>query len=159
MGDYQVYQVELRKQTMLFARRRAGKVLDAMQDAARANAAVGPYVTGNLARSIYKTGPHALGYAVTGTIGSRLKYADIVEKGAKIHDIFPKGIRTYRFGKVSRPALKFVWRGKTRYFNQIPGARSTIGRSHPGQPGKHYIRRALVSVAARYNMRVIIYDI
>lgn len=159
MGEYQVYQVQLRGQTARITRRLADRALKALQDEARANAAVGQYARGNLARSIYVSGPFVIGYNATGTVGSRLSYAKIVERGAKIHPIFPKGIRIYRFGKVTRPALKFQWRGRTAYFNQIPGARSTIGRSHPGQPGKHYIGRALLSVAARYNLRVIMKEV
>jgi hypothetical protein len=159
MGQYQVFQVELRKQTARISRRQADKALDAMQAEARANASLGEYSRGNLARSIYRSGPFVRGYSASGTVGSRLSYAVIVEKGARVHPIFPKGMTVYRFGKVTRPALKFQWRGRTAYFNQIPGARSTIGRSHPGQPGKHYLARALVSVAARYNLRVIVRDL
>jgi hypothetical protein len=160
MGDYQVYQVQLRNQTMRIAKRQAERVLKQMQEQARVNASLGEYSrTKNLARSIYRSGPFVVGYTASGSIGSRLSYALIVEKGARVHNIFPKGVSTYRFGKVTRPALKFVWRGSVRYFNQIPGARSTIGRSHPGQKGKHYIARALVSVAARNNLRVILKDV
>lgn len=159
MSGYQVYQVQLRNQTMLIARRRAEKVLKAMQDEARVNASLGEYSKGNLARSIYRTGPFVTGFRATGTVGSRLSYAKAVETGARVHNIFPKGVHIYRFGKVTRPALKFQWRGRTAYFNQIPGGPGTIGRSHPGQRGKHYLSRALLSVAARYNMRVIIRDV
>jgi hypothetical protein len=159
MGEYQVYQVRLRAQTMFIARRQAEKALRAMQDEAKANASRGPYSNGRLAESIYRSGPRVVGWSASGSVGSRLSYAKIVEKGAKIHPIFPKGVTVYRFGKVSRPALKFQWRGRTAYFNQIPGVPGTIGRSHPGQPGKHYLARALLSVAARYNLRVIVRDI
>lgn len=159
MGDYQVFQVQLRNQTARITKRAAEQALKALEREAKANAAVGQYVRGNLARSIYRSGPFVLGYSASGSVGSRLSYAVIVEKGAKIHNIFPKGVSHYRFGPVRRPALKFVWRGRVRYFNQIPGAPSTIGRSHPGQPGKHYLGRALVSVAARYNLRVIVRDL
>lgn len=159
MGEYQVYQVRLRNQTMFIARRRADKVLKAMQDQARVNASIGPYSKGNLARTIYRSGPFITGFTASGTVGSRAAYAVAVEKGARVHNIFPKGVTMYRFGRVKRPALKFQWHGRTVYFNQIPGARSTIGRSHPGQRGKHYLSRALVSVAARYNLRVIIRDV
>lgn len=159
MGDYQVYQVQLRTQTMRIARRRADKVLDAMQDQARENALLGPYSKGNLARTIYRSGPFVVGFTASGTVGSRASYARAVEKGARVHNIFPKGQTVYRFGRVERPALKFQWHGRTVYFNQIPGGPGTIGRSHPGQRGKHYLARALVSVAARYNLRVIFRDI
>jgi len=159
VGEYHVYQVQLRNQTMRIAKRQADKVMDAVQDEARVNASLGPYSKGNLARSIYTSGPFVVGYTASGTVGSRLSYAVAVEKGARIHNIFPKGVGHYRFGRVTRPALKFQWHGRTVFFNQIPGAVSTIGRSHPGQSGKHYMARALVSVAARYNLRVIIRDV
>lgn len=159
MGEYQIYQAQLMAQTARITRRQADKVLKAMQEEARIKASTGEYSRGNLVRSIYRSGPFVVGYNATGTVGSRLKYARAVERGARVHDIFPKGVGTYRFGKVQRPALKFQWRGRTVYFNQIPGARSTIGRSHPGQRGKHYLAKSLVSVAARYNLRVIIRDI
>jgi hypothetical protein len=159
MAEYQVYQVELRKQTARITKRLADRALRAVQEEARANASTGEYSKGNLARSIYRSGPLVLGYSASGSVGSRLSYARSVEKGARVHDIFPKGVAIYRFGKVTRPALKFQWRGRTVYFNQIPGAPGTIGRSHPGQRGKHYLARALVSVAARYNLRVIVRDV
>ena len=159
MGQYQVYEIQLRKQTARISRRQAEKVLKAVQKAARENALVGEYSTGRLASSIYTSGPFVAGYNATGTVGSRLGYAVAVEKGARVHPIFPKGVTVYRFGRVTRPALKFQWRGRTAYFNQIPGARSTIGRSHPGQRPKRYLGRAIVSVAARYNLRVIVRDI
>src|SRR3954469_8634705 len=127
MGEYQVYQVQLMKQTSRITRRQADKVLKALQEAARLNASVGEYSHGNLARSIYRSGPFVIGYSAMGTVGSRLKYARLVEKGARVHNIFPKGMNVYRFGKVERPALKFQWRGRTVYFNQIPGGPRTIG--------------------------------
>ena len=160
MGDYQVFQVQLRNQTMLIAQRQADKVLRQMQAAARENAAGGEYSKGgNLARSIKRTDATVVGYTASGSIYSRLAYAVVVEKGAKVHNIFPKGVSTYRFGPVTRPALKFTWHGRTVFFNQIPGGPRTIGRSHPGMKGKHYMARALVSVAARNNMRAIVRDV
>jgi hypothetical protein len=160
MGDYEVFQVQLRSQTMRMTKRHADKVLKAMQDEARVNASLGPYSrNGNLARTIRRSGPFVVGYTASGSVGSRASYAASVEKGARVHDIFPKGVSHYRFGKVKRPALKFQWRGRTVYFNQIPGGPRTIGRSHPGQQGKHYLARALVSVAARYNLRVVVRDV
>jgi hypothetical protein len=160
MSNYQVYEAQLLKQTARITRRQADKVLKAAQEEARENALVGEYSKGNLAKTIYRSGPFVRGYSASGTVGSRAPYAKAVEKGARVHNIFPKGApKRYRFGRVEAPALKFVWRGRTVYFNQIPGARGTVGRSHPGQKGKHYLSRALVSVAARYNLRVIIRDV
>lgn len=159
MGEYLVFELQLQKQTGKISQRQANKVLKALEDAARVNASTGEYSKGRLARSIYRSNPVVYGYNATGSVGSRLSYARAVEKGARVHDIFPRGVSVYRFGKVQRPALKFQWKGRTVYFNQIPGARSTIGRSHPGQQGKHFLGKALLSVAARYNLRIIVRDI
>lgn len=159
MANYQVFEAQLLKQTGRITRRQAEKVLKEVQEEARENARGGEYSKGNLAKTIYRSGPFVRGYNASGSVGSRAKYAKAVEGGARVHDIFPKGQTLYRFGKVKAPALKFQWRGRTVYFNQIPGAEGTIGRSHPGQKGKHYLARALVSVAARHNLRVIIRDV
>jgi hypothetical protein len=159
MSNYQVYEAQLLKQTARITRRQADKVLKSVQEEARENALVGEYSKGNLAKTIYRSGPFVRGYSASGTVGSRASYAKAVEKGARVHDIFPKGMTVYRFGKVKAPALKFQWRGRTVYFNQIPGVRGTVFKSHPGQKGKHYLSRALMSVAARYNLRVTIRDV
>lgn len=155
-----VFQIQLRQQSMRIARRYANKILDEMQDAARANAFGGEYSSGRLAASVYKNGPFPQGTTITGSVGSRLSYASYVEKGARVHNIFPKGApKVYRFGAKRRPMLKFTWRGRTVYMNQIPGGPGTIGRSHPGMKGKHWLARAIVTVAARHRLRVIVYDL
>jgi hypothetical protein len=160
MADVKIYQIQLRLQSVRMARRVANRVLTEAQVAAKINAAVGEYSKGNLARSIYKSGPLVEGSTVRGSIGSRLSYAASVERGAPVHNIFPKGApHVYRFGRKRRPMLKFTWRGRTVFMNQIPGGPGTVGRSHPGQRGKHYLARALVEVALRNRLRVIIYDV
>jgi hypothetical protein len=160
MARTRVYTAILRVETMAMATKLGEKVLTELQLGAKENATGGPYSRGALAASIYKHGPIAAGTTVTGTVGSRLDYANIVEVGAKIHDIFPKGApHVYRFGRHRRPMLRFVWRGKLVYMHQIPGSPTKIGLSHPGQRGKHYIAKALVGVAARNGFRVAIYDI
>lgn len=159
MSGHVVFQTQLMRQTGRISQRQADKVMKDMQRVARLNASGGEYSRGNLARSIFRSGPLILGYSANGTVGSRLKYAKIVEKGAKVHDIFPKGApHVYRFHGNRRPMLKFVWRGRVRYFNQIPGGPGTIGRSHPGMRGKHYLARAMVRVAARYRLRVVVFE-
>ncbi len=138
----------------------ADEILTEVQIDARANAAGGVYSRGRLAESIYRSGPRALGSTVVGSVGSRLPYAASVEGGASVHPIFPIGApHTYRFGAKRRPMLKFTWRGRTVYMNQIPGGPGTVGRSHPGQRGKHFLTNALVGVALRHGLRVVIYDL
>ena len=121
----------------------------------------GPYSKGNLARTIRKSGPRVVGTTVVGSIGSRASYAAAVERGAVVHEIFPRGApHVYRWSRYAKaPKLKFVWRGHTVYMNQIPGSPNTIGRSHPGQSGKHFLADALIGVAARHNLRVIIFEV
>lgn len=167
MATVRVYQIQLRLQSMRMARRVADRVLTEAQAAAKANALVGQYSNGELARSIYKSGPMSVGKTVRGSIGSRKHYAAAVEGGSgfdgpkgRAYNIFPKGApHIYRFGRKRRPMLKFVWRGRVVYMNQIPGGPGTIGRSHPGQRGKHFIRNALLGVAARHHLRVIVVDL
>jgi hypothetical protein len=155
-----VFQVQLRQQSIRIARRYAAEILEEMQDAAQINALGGEYSTGRLASSVYKSGPFPQGSTVTGSIGSRLEYASHVERGARVHNIFPKGApKVYRFGAKRRPMLKFVWRGRVVYMNQIPGGPGTIGRSHPGMKGKHWLSKAIAAVGARHRLRVIIYDL
>jgi hypothetical protein len=130
---------------------------------AKVLAAGGTYSTGRLSESIHSDGPHIRGLIVTASVGSKLDYALLVHNGAKIHPIFPKGMHRYRFGAGSRrrPQLHFFWRraGRSAFFPQIPGARSTIGRSHPGQKGKHYLSIPLRIVGRRYRFRVFTTDV
>lgn len=159
MAEVRVFTIQLREQTGRISSRYARRVLDDLQDAARINALGGQYSTGRLASSIYKAGPTVVGDRVLGSVGSRLDYARWVESGAPVHNIFPKGApHIYRFGVKRRPLLKFVWRGRLVYMNQIPGGPGTVGRSHPGMRGKHWLARAMVEVGARRRMRVVIYN-
>lgn len=155
-----VFEIPLYNQSTRMARKFAERVLTEVEDEAKLNAAGGIYSKGRLAKSVYKSGPLVLGRTIHGSVGSRLSYASIVEKGARVHNIFPKGApHIYRFGRKRRPMLKFIWRGHMVYMNQIPGGPGTIGRSHPGQRGKHWLSRALISVAHRHNVRVIVYEL
>jgi hypothetical protein len=138
------------------------QVLYELSFEAHARVLVGPYVSGNLARSLHREGPTVMGRRVTGRVGSDLPYAMSVERGAEVHAIFPKGARgVYRFGRTGRPKLRFYWRevGRVVYLPQVPGSRRKIGVSHPGQPGKHYLTESLRNVARRHGMRVIIIDV
>lgn len=155
-----VFHVQLQAQSLAIARRQSARILDEMSAAAKINAAGGQYSKGTLARSVYKDGPTVVGTTIHGSVGSRSLHARVVESGASVHNIFPKGApHFYRFGAKRRPMLKFIWHGRVVYMNQIPGGRGTVGRSHPGMRGKHWLSRALVSVALANNLRVIIYDI
>ena len=122
----------------------------------------GPYGVGNLADSIEEDGPHIRPGRVTGQVGSRLYYARIAHDGAKIHWIFPKASKgVVRFGSRKRPQLKFFWRkvGHVVFMPHVPGSPRKIGRSHPGQPGKHYLTEPLRRSARLHGFRVIVYDI
>lgn len=155
-----VYHATLLLQSTRMASRFADKVLKEMQIEAKANAAGGTYSKGRLAETIRRSGPDTIGRTVVGSIYSRSPYAASVEGGAKVHEIFPKGSpHTLRFGHKKRPMLKFIWHGHMVYLNQIPGGPGTVGRSHPGQSGKHYMSRAMVGTAVRFGLRVVIYDI
>jgi hypothetical protein len=126
-------------------------------------ASTGPYSKGNLARSIKTAGPTPTGLSVVAAVGSNLSYAGIVERGAKRHDIFPKrAAHIYRFpGDINyrrAPQLKFRWHGRTVYTPQVPMAVGTIGVSHPGQAGKHFLIKASGMIAVKYRMRLIVYD-
>lgn len=130
--------------------------------AAHAQLSSGPYTTGNLAASIRRDGPHIGPGRITGSVGSNLPYASAVHDGAKIHWIFPKGARgVVRFGNRKRPQLHFFWRkrGKFVYLPHIPGSPSKIGRSHPGQSGKHYLTEPLRRSARIHGFRVVTYDL
>lgn len=155
-----VHHAALRIQSTAMAARHLNRVIDFVHDSAVKGAAGGPYSTGRLASSIYRHGPIPIGDTVRGEVGSKLSYAVIVERGARVHSIFPKGApRTYRFGDRRRPQLKFVWRGRVVYTPHVPMSVSTIGRSHPGSPGKHFLLRALMRASARYRMQLRVVDI
>lgn len=161
MATVRVYHAVLARQTFGHTRRYVNKILDEVLVESTAIAAVGPYTTGHLAKSIYKSGPMRTGRSVVGNVGSRLSYAKIVEEGARIHNIFPKRApRVYRFGRVRAPALKFRWQGRGGgrlvYANQVPMGPRTVGISHPGQKGKGYLIRALRDVAVRHRLQIIV---
>jgi hypothetical protein len=156
--SHRLYHVQLEAQKSEITRQYLGRILTEIEAQAKAIALVGPYTTGNLSRSIIKVGPTAVGGKVTGKVGSRLSYAGFVESGAKVHNIFPKGISSYRFGRVRRPALKFYWHGRLVFTNQVPMVPGTIGISHPGQKAKHYLLTPLRNAAVRHRMQLIVYE-
>jgi len=160
MSTSRVYHAQLYTQTTRQAQRYVNRILNEIQREAKAIALVGPYTTGRLARSIDKTGPVTEGFVVRGKVGTRLSYASAVEKGAQIHDIFPKrAAHVYRFGRVRPPMLKFRWRGRLVYANQVPMGPGTIGVSHPGQKGKGFLIRPLRNAAIRHRMTIIVYEL
>lgn len=155
-----VYHAILAAQTVRMTRRFVNRVLDEILTESTAIAAVGPYTTGALARSLYKSGPMVTGKSVFGNVGTRKSYAKIVEGGAKIHNIFPKNApHVYRFGRPRRPTLKFRWHGRVVYPNQVPMAPGTIGISHPGQRGKGFLIRPLRNAAIRHRMQIIVREV
>lgn len=158
MARVRINNFEVRTITTLGGKRLCRRVMDEVFDEARRITLKGPYVTGQLANSLYKDGPHVAGKDVFGEVGASADHAVIVHDGAEIHDIFPKSARQfYRFFDRSRPQLKFFWRriGRVIYLPHIPGAPSRIGRSHPGQKGKKFLTNPLREAAARHNMRYI----
>jgi hypothetical protein len=154
-----VFEARLTVQASILSARRLRRVIDDVQDTARIYASHGTYSkTKALSTSIQSVGPILTGLGVTGKVFSNLPYAASVEGGAKVHTIFPKGMpHIFRFGSRKPRQLKFVWRGRTVYTPHVPMAASTIGRSHPGQSGKHYLRRAAIRAALKWNMKFIPY--
>lgn len=156
MARVRINGFEARTITVRGAQRLCRRVMDEVYDEARRITLRGPYVTGELANSLYKDGPHVYGKIVTGEVGSTADYAHIVHDGAQVHDIFPKAAgHYYRFFDRSRPQLRFFWRriGRVIYLPHIPGAPSRIGRSHPGQKGKKFLSNPLQEAAVRNGMR------
>lgn len=142
---------------LFVGRRFVRKVSREIEQGAKVIAGHGEYTTGRLANSIEASPPLVTGTTVSSSIGSKLSYAAAVERGAKVHSIFPKSApQIYRFGRVRPPMLKFYWKkaGRTAYFNQIPGGPGTIGLSHPGQKGKGYLIRPFGRAVVKYKMRV-----
>jgi len=124
----------------------------------------GPYTTGRLALGLEShvtpTADGARGEVWVN--GTRHPYAASVEGGAKVHWIFPRGAQgVIRFGEHRAPMLRFFWHraGEVVFLPHIPGSPSTVGRSHPGQPGRGYLRKPLVIAAARHGMRVILFEV
>jgi hypothetical protein len=139
------------------AARLVREVLREVEAQAKAKTLGGPYSTGKLSNSIHSIGPEFTAIGVTGRVGTSLKYALSVERGAKVHWIFPKGVGgVFRFGSHRKPQLKFFWRkiGKIVYLPHIPGSPSKLGRSHPGQRGKHFLTEPLHRSARLHGMRV-----
>lgn len=162
-----VYHAKLYFQTIRQARRFVRKVLREIETEAKIIAAAGPYSTGRLARSIGADGPIVIGTVVKGDVGTRLSYARIVEGGAGIHNIFPKGApHVYRFGRGTSltrtysPTLKFYWRkaGRVVYPYQIPMSPRTVGISHPGQKAKGFLFKPLRNAAIRHRMAIVVFD-
>jgi hypothetical protein len=162
MARVRVYRAALRVKTIAIATRIVEQVTYEIEQQAFVICINGPYTTGNLAMQLYRRPPIVTGDRVAGRVGNRASYARIAHDGARIHDIYPKGApHYYRFGRYGRPKLRFFWRkaGRVVYMNQIPGAASSVGRSHPGYEGKKFLVRPLIDVAARHNMNIVVYDL
>jgi hypothetical protein len=157
MAEVRLSKFAMRKRATQEAMNILGRVLAEVYFDAYQITSTGPYATGKLAQSLRIEGPNPIGFRVEGSVGSPLPYANSVHSGAKVHPIFPKSaVGLYRFGDRGRPQLKFFWKriGKVVYLPPIPGARSRIGRSHPGQKGKRFLTDPLERVGRRYNLRV-----
>lgn len=157
-----LYHAIIRAHSMEVAKRLVRQVLYETEFGAKAMTRGGPYSVGNLADSIHSDGPNASVSSVSGTVGSRLKYAAAVHDGAKVHWIFPKASKgVIRFGSRRRPQLKFFWRraGKVVFMPHIPGSAARIGHSHPGVKGKHYLTEPLRAAARRHGFRFIRIDL
>ena len=163
MATVRLNRATIQVETTEMAQKFVRQVMYEVEFQAKIRAAHGPYSAGILASSITSTGPHTLGSEVSGRVGTPLHYAASVESGAKIHNIFPKRApHIYRFGgQARRPMLRFFWRkaGRVVYMAQVPGSPGKIGRSHPGQKGKHFLRESLLDAARRHGMRIVVYDL
>jgi len=162
MARVRMHRAIIRAHTEAEAVRMVRQVMYEVAFGARVMTLGGPYGVGNLADSIQVDGPHIRPGRVTGEVGSSLPYAASVHNGAKIHWIFPKASRgVVRFGSRRRPQLRFFWRkaGRVVYMPHIPGSPGKIGRSHPGQPGKHYLSEPLRRSGRIHGFRVIVYDV
>ena len=157
-----LYRAVIRVDTLEVARRLVRQVLYETEFGAKIMTSGGPYSVGNLADSIHSDGPNVSASSVSGSVGSRLKYAASVHDGAKVHWIFPKAARdVLRFNSRRRPQLKFYWRkvGRIVYLPHVPGSLDKIGHSHPGVKGKHYLTEPLRAAARRHGFRFIRIDL
>lgn len=157
-----MYRALLRAHSTAHGVRLVREVMREVAFGARLMTLGGSYSVGNLADSIHEDGPHIAPGRVFGEVGSKLKYAKAVHDGAKVHWIFPKrSAGVIRFGSRRKPQLRFFWRkrGKIVYLPHIPGSPNKIGRSHPGQPGKHYLTEPLRRSARIHGFRVIVFDV
>lgn len=141
MARIVLHRIQVKRESDQVALRFTRKILREIQFQARLKLFSGPYTTGALARSIQVQGPFIEARRTSGSVGSDLDYAASVEKGARPHEILPRGVR-----------LKFYWRRVGRVVS-LPFV------DHPGQRGKGYLRRAAEEVGRRHNMIVLIYDV
>lgn len=158
MATVRISSARCRVVSLAAATRLVTQVMYEVEFEAKVMTTGGAYSSGNLSASIHREGPVVLGNRVVGAVGSSLPYAMSVHSGARVHSIFPKGAPgIFRFGSRKRPQLRFFWRkvGRVVYLPHIPGSPRTIGRSHPGQSGKHYLSEPLRNAARRHGMRYI----
>lgn len=127
--------------------RHVRQILREIRIRARITASHGPYTTGRLAQSINIDGPYIEINRVRGSVGSSLRYAELVNSGAGLHG--PLGSKYLIRPRPPKRYLRFYWRrmGRTVALTQV---------RHPGQQGKRYLTDALREVARRHNLRVVI---
>lgn len=153
---------QLRVSASRIASRQMVKVLDYTYLQAYRYASGGTYSrTNNLARSLTKVGPISTGTQVLAYLvcdPAVAPYAASVERGASVHNIFPRTAPyRFRFYNRARPQLKFFWHGRVVYTPHVPMSPTKIGRSHPGQKGKRFLVKACERAALRYRMEIIVY--
>lgn len=159
MSTIRVYRGVIMLESSRISTRFLRKATDHMFEVAVRGATGGPYSTGDLVRKMYKEEPVPTGWVTRASVGNKSSHAKVVEEGARVHSIFPIGMpHVYRFGSRRPRQLKFSWRGRIVYTPHVPMGPGTIGRSHPGMTGKHYMLKALLSTAARYRMKPQIYE-
>ena len=168
MANVQIFHLAVTKKSREVGRRLVKELLLEAEVQAKVQTMRGPYSTGRLADSIHIQGPHDTALGIKGSLGTHLSYAHTVHNGSglygpkhKAYSIFPKrAMKVYRFGSRRKPQLHFFWRkaGKMVFLPHIPGAPGTVGLSHPGQRGQHFLTNALKDAARRKRFRVFIYD-
>lgn len=141
MARVRIHRLSVRAKSQQEAFQLVTRVVRQIQFRAKITASVGPYVTGNLAKSI-ETEVRNIPGGVRGRVGSRLGYAASAQSGAEAHVIRPH-----------RPpmALRFYWRkvGHVVYFSKV---------NHPGQAGKHYLTEPLKEIARLNGMRYVVHE-
>lgn len=142
MARVTIYQSVLRGQTLTVAIRTVEQVLLETEFEAKRIAAVGPYATGALARSIRRRNLVVRGDVVTGELGSNLDYARIVHDGAVPHLIVPRG---------PGYPLRFYWR-------KVGHVVTPWSVNHPGQKGKKFLTEPFSRIAARHGWIVYTYS-
>lgn len=141
MARVRIHRLSARAKSQQEAFLLVSRVVRQIQFRAKVTASLGPYATGNLAKSIF-TEVTNVPTGVRGRVGSKLRYAASVQSGAEAHLILPH---------YPPNALKFYWR-KVGHTVILPYV------NHPGQKGKHYLTEPLKEIARVNGMRYVVYE-